>query len=357
MNHDEHPKPLDVDRLDVSAVTPGTIRRFRVAMVRDGLGDIIRIPVIVLRGAEPGPAIGVTAAVHGNELNGIRIIHRLVASLEAESLVGSIIAVPVVNVPGYLQEQRGFIDGQDLNRIMPGRARGTSAEVYAHRFLERIVKEMDYLVDLHTASFGRINSLYVRANLLDPVTARMAYLQRPDIIVHNEGGDGTLRNAAADLGIHAITVEVGDPLRFQRKMIRFGLSGLTHLLGKAGVLGDDEDEVGELDETLDREPIICSRSYWTYTEHGGMLQVYPNVGDVVKAGSRLAAVTNIFGDVVAQYFVPHDAVIIGKSTNPVNQAGARIAHLGVIGERADFADFREENEVLEGEDAADSRPA
>lgn len=339
---------IDVDHLDVSRVQPGSVARFRVAMVRDGLGDMIRIPVVVLRGAEPGPVVGVTAAVHGNELNGVRIIHRLISGLDPASLVGTIIAVPVVNVPGYLQERRGFNDGQDLNRIMPGKAEGTSADVYAHRFLARIVKSMEYLIDLHTASFGRVNSLYVRANMIDPVTARMAYLQRPDIIVHNEGGDGTLRNAAADLGIHAITVEVGDPLRFQRKMIRFGLSGLINLLSRAGILGDDEED--ELDEQLDREPIVCSRSHWMYTDRGGMLQVYPNVGDVVAAGERLAVVTNIFGDEVACYLAPHDAVVIGKSTNPVNQAGARIAHLGIIGERSDFADFREENETLEGDD-------
>lgn len=336
-----------IDCLDLEAVDPGSVARFRVAMVRDGLGDLIRIPVVVLRGAEPGPVVGVTAAVHGNELNGVRIIHKLVASLDPADLVGTIVAVPVVNVPGYLQERRGFNDGQDLNRIMPGKRSGTSSEVYAHRFLERIVKGMDFLIDLHTASFGRVNSLYVRANLLDPVTARMAYLQRPDIIVHNEGGDGTLRNAAADLGIPAITVEVGDPSRFQRKMIRFGLSGLTHLLWRAGVLGEGEEEADELDDNLDREPIICSRSYWTYTEHGGMLQVFPEVGEIVSSGTTLAVVRNIFGDEVARYHAPHDAVIIGRSTNPVNQAGARVVHLGVLGERSDFADFREENETLE----------
>lgn len=334
---------IPVRSLAVDQVAPGSIARFKVAMVRNGMGDMMHIPVVVVRGSEPGPVVGITAAVHGNELNGVRIIHRLIPMLQPEEVTGTVVAAPVVNIPGYLEQTRHFNDGQDLNRIMPGKKSGTGAELYAHRFTNRILRHFDYLIDMHTASAGRVNSLYVRADMSNPVTARMAYLQGPDIIVHNEGTDGTVRSAATDLGIHAITVEVGDPLRFQRRMIRTGLNGLITLLSRAGVVPeDDEDPV--------KEPIVCGRSFWMYTDVGGMLQVYPEVGQRVQKGELLATVTNMFGDVVACYEAPMDAVIVGKSTNPVNQAGSRIAHLGVVGLPSHFPNFRQENEELEGED-------
>jgi hypothetical protein len=320
-----------VDHIDLESIEPGTLQRMRVDMVRDGMGEMIRVPVIVARGVEPGPVVGFTAAVHGNELNGVRAVQRLVAALDPREMRGFVVAVPVVNVPGYLANQREFNDNTDLNRVMPGSARGTSSQVYAHRFIERVIKRLDYLIDLHTASFGRINSLYVRADLRNPITARMAYLQHPEIIVHNESADGTLRGAAAELGIAAITVELGDPLRFQRARISSSVAGSLEVLRHLGVIH------GKASEATD-EPVLCGRSYWLYTERGGVLDVFPGLADRVSAGERIARVTDVFGDTVHEYTAPEPGIVVGKSVNPVNQAGSRILHLGVVGLPSGFPD-------------------
>jgi predicted deacylase len=293
-------------------------------MVRNGLGELIRMPVIVARGSQPGPVIGVTAAVHGNELNGIRIIHRLLESLEMDALCGTVVAVPVVNIPGYLMNRREFNDGTDLNRLMPGREPGTSVEIYVHRFVDRIARHFNYLIDLHTASFGRVNSLYVRADLTNPITARLARLQHPQIIVHNKGTDGTLRSAAAALGIHAITVEIGDPQRFQRRLIQSSLTGILNVLGQLSMI----DTPVHLPEN---EPVICGRSHWMYTDRGGVLEVFPEVTSMIETGQRVARVSNVYGDVVREYDAPESGIVVGKSSNPVNQAGSRILHLGIVG--------------------------
>ena len=285
---------------------------------------------VVIRGRRPGPVFGVTSALHGNEVNGIPVVHRLVETLNPHALRGTVVACPVLNVGGFRANQREFTDGTDLNHVMPGDPAGNEANLYAHRIVERIVSKFDVLVDLHTASFGRVNSLYVRANMEEPTTAALAVLQRPQIILHNPPSDRTLRGAAAALGIPAITVEVGDPQVFQPRHIRPTLAGIRAILSEMQMLP-------KRPKTDRPAPIICRRSAWTYTNHGGLLEVVPSVADSVTKGELIARQTDAFGDLVAEYFAQDDGVIIGKNVNPVAPAGARIAHIGV---RADADEFR-----------------
>lgn len=314
-----------VTDLNLSDLEREETHKLWVELVRDGLGRATSVPVLVARGAHKGPVVGITAAVHGNELNGIPVIHRLFRNLPPAELRGTVVAVPVVNVPGYLREQRLFSDEADLNRLFPGRANGNDSQVYAHRFVDRIVSKLDYLIDLHTASFGRVNSLYVRADMRHDITATMARLIGPQIIVHNEGTDGTLRSAADDLGIHSITVEVGDPQRFQRGLIRASRRGIQAVLDHLDMFEHEGNE-DDGDDTVE-----CARSYWIYTDTGGTLVVSPGVADRVEKGQTIATLTDIFGQVVREYTAPEDGVVVGKSTNPVAYSGARILHLGVEG--------------------------
>lgn len=308
--------------LNIGACPAGTITRFEVEIVADGLARDIVLPVLVGRGRRDGPVFGITAAVHGNELNGIRVIHDLFEHLEMGALRGTLVAVVAVNVPGLHAHQRLFSDGYDLNRLFPGRADGNPSQVFANRLIERIVRHFDYLIDLHTASFGRINSLYVRADMTHAKCARMAYLQRPQIIVHNAPSDRTLRGAAMDMGIPAITVEIGDPQRFQMNYIRTCRVGMRAVLADAGML--PRRAVAEREE-----PVICSRSYWMYTDRGGLLVVMPQPTDYVKKGELVARVRNAFGDTIREYFAPEEGIVVGSSANPVGQTGARILHLGI----------------------------
>ena len=313
-----------VEALAISPLERGKYHRFWVNLIEDGMGKSISVPVLVARGLREGPVVGITAAVHGNELNGIPTIHRLFQALDPQELKGTVVAVPVVNVPGYLRNQRKFTDDLDLNRLFPGKPDGNMSSVFAHRLITRVIRQFDYLIDLHTASFGRANSLYVRADMRHRVTAKLARLISPQIIVHNEGTDGTLRSAADELDIHAITVEVGDPQRFQRGLIRTSRLGIQAVLDHLEMFDHD-------DEPIEEATIECARSYWIYADEGGVLSVFPAVTDRVRAGERIAIVRNIFGDVVREFNAPEDGIVVGKSTNPVGQSGARILHLGIEG--------------------------
>ncbi len=294
-----------------------------MVLTENASGNETLVPTIVMRGSEPGPVVGVTAAVHGNELNGVTVIQRLVDKLQPVGLKkGTLVAVPIVNVPGYLRHQREFEDGVDLNRIMPGKEHGTESQIYAYRLLDRIFYCFDYLLDLHTASFGRANSLYVRADMTRPVTARMARLVCPQIIVHSPGGDGTVRATATDRGIHSITIEVGDPSRLQRGLVRSARLGVQEVL----------EDLGMIDDLGDPDPgaiIECGHSYWMFTDRGGVLSVLPSVVDRVQKGDVVATLHNVWGDLVREYQAPEDGVIVGKATNPAARAGSRIIHLGV----------------------------
>jgi predicted deacylase len=312
-----------IEELFVKDAPKGKITRYWLKVVTDGMGVPIHIPIIVARGFEEGKNLGLTAAVHGNELNGIPVIQRIFKEINVKELKGSIVGIPVINVPALLRKKRRFIDGTDLNHIMPGKPNGTVSEVYAWRIVNRIIKEFDLLIDLHTASTGRVNSYYIRADMDDKIVQKMALLQYPQIIVHNPPSDRTLRGTAGEMGIPAITLEVGNPSTFQKGLIRDSLTGIHNILGHFGMLDC------ELEES-DEETIICKKSYWIYTDRGGIMAVHPKVTDLVKKGEVIATMRNIFGDVVKEYHAPEDGIVIGKSVSPINQTGGRILHLGIL---------------------------
>jgi len=176
-----------ISDLEIEKVEKGTIKRFWLNLVTDGMGQPVQVPIIVARGLEGGKVLGLTAAVHGNELNGIPVIQRIFKEIDINQLKGTIVGVPVVNVPSLHRKKRRFIDGKDLNHIMPGKPNGTVSDVYAWRVMNRIVHQFDYLIDLHTASFGRINSYYVRADMTDLIVNNKSSYIIHRVMVRLEG--------------------------------------------------------------------------------------------------------------------------------------------------------------------------
>lgn len=312
-----------VETLDVTALGPGQ-HALEVHLVDDAASRPVACPVLVARGAEPGPVVGITAAVHGNELNGIPTVHRLFRRIDPAQLRGTVVAVTIVNVPGYLRFTRAYPDGVDLNRIMPGREDGNESAVYAYRLKTRLLDRFDALFDLHTASFGRVNTLYVRADMRDAATARMARAMGAEIIVHNAGADGTLRADVAGRGKPAVTLEIGDPQIIDRAKVTTSRIGIRDALEDMGMLEPDEQQAP-------RGAIECASSSWTYTDAGGLLDVSVPLAARVKEGDAVATLTDPWGRTLRTYTAPHDGVVVGKSTNPVARSGSRIVHLGVEG--------------------------
>lgn len=299
-----------------------------LSLSQRAMGTPIQVPFVVLRGAQPGPVLGVSAAVHGNELNGIPIIHSVLDSIDPENLRGSLVCAPVVNVPGFAAGIRRFpVDGVDLNHVFPGKQDGPPSSQYARAFSTTFLEPIDYLIDIHTASEGRVNTMYVRADLHSKAAREMALLMNPQIVLHSRSGDGTLRNAARLKGIPSITVEAGNPSVFQGRMALEGELGVLRIMQAIGMIRDFEAP-----EAVAREPVICKSSRWLRTHSGGLLRTEFQLADHVKKRQFLGQIRDVFGDEGEEFHAPHDGVVIGMSRNPLSVPGMRFCHLGVVGE-------------------------
>ncbi len=322
--HDAPPAPVLVDNLDLEHLPPGH-HRIAIELADDPAGRPVFAPALVAKGAQPGPVCGLTAAVHGNEINGMPTIHRLFERIPVEDLKGTVVGVTIVNLPGYLRYVRQFPDGADLNRIMPGKADGNESQIYAHRVKTRILDGFDVLFDLHTASFGRVNTLYVRADMTHEATAALARAIGPQIIVHNAGADGSVRGTVAARGKPAVTIEIGDPQVVDGAKIRASRIGIRDAMEHLGMLSPDDQRA-----TTERT-IECKSSQWFYTDAGGFLEVPVELAQMIEKGEYVATLYDAWGAVIRTYRAAYDGIVVGKSTNPVARAGARIVHLGVLG--------------------------
>jgi hypothetical protein len=312
-----------VSEINLNDIPYNTKKYYWLEIARDAIHAPIKIPVLIAKGKNDGPVLGLTAAIHGNELNGIPVIQRLFAEIDMSELTGIIMGVPIVNVPAFINKKRMFPDGVDLNHIMPGKNNGSSSSIYAYNFFEKIVKKFDYLLDLHTASFGRENTYYIRANMENPQIAKFALLQNAQIIVNNPPHDFTLRGSSEELGIAALTLELGNPNQFQKKLIRSGVEGIHNVLA---FLKMTNDEI-EINET---EAVLCKNSYWIYTDNGGLLEVKVKLMDIIKKGQEIAILKSVFGKIIKTYYAPEAGIVIGRSVSPVAETGGRIIHLGII---------------------------
>lgn len=316
-------EPQHTRWLEVDDFAPGTKNHAWVHVINNGLGEAIRVPIIVARGAKDGPVFGLTAALHGNELNGIPVIQQLFAELDPNELSGTVVGVLVANVPAFIEERREFTDGVDLNHIAPGKPQGDCSQLYVHRLIDRIVSRLDFLIDLHTASFGRINSYYIRADMSCSANARMARILHPDIILDHPPNGYTLRGHASQNGIRSITLELKDPHRFQFGVIDECVVGIKNILIDIGLMPGVIQPYDDEESTW-----VCDGSYWLYTDEGGILTVLPRLGDQIQEGDDIAVVRTVFGEVSKVIRAPESGIVIGKSVNPVNQSGSRILHLG-----------------------------
>lgn len=308
--------------LNLDEFENGEVHRIHVHLTENAIGVPWRIPVVIIKGMDDGPVLGVTAAIHGNELNGISTIFKLIEDVDPKKLKGTLVLVPISNVPGYLYKQRFFSDSVDLNRVMPGKPKGLTSSQYAYYYTSKIVSKFDFLLDLHTASHGRVNSLYIRADLENEETRTLAYLQNPQIIVQKFDEEGTLRGWANSQNIPAITIEVGNPSAFQHSLIDETLDGIKNTMMHYGMIeGEVQDMV--------TESTVCDHSYWIYASRGGIVDVLPKLADKIVKGQTIAILYDVFGQIKEDIKADRDGVVIGKNINPNCETGTRVLHLGV----------------------------
>lgn len=302
-------------------LTPGTLTRMTWRAGESLYGSAIPTPLLVAEGSEPGATLCLTGAVHGDELNGIEIVRRVMYSLNPEKLTGRVIGVPIVNLQGFERHSRYLPDRRDLNRFFPGNPRGSSASRIAFSFFEQVIRHCDALVDLHTGSFHRTNLPQLRANLLDESVLDLTQGFGGLVILHSTGGSGTLRASAVNAGIPAVTLEAGEPLRVDDKAVDHSVKALFTLL-------DDMKMYNRRSLWGNPEPTYYG-SMWVRADKGGMLLGDVKLGKRVKEGDVLGTVTDPITNVQQEILAPRAGRVIGMALNQFVMPGYAAFHLGV----------------------------
>ncbi|MEX0361936.1 MAG: succinylglutamate desuccinylase/aspartoacylase family protein, partial [Allomuricauda sp.] len=278
-----------IAELELDKVAPQTKQNFWLKIIDNGMSRPVEVPVIVVKGQKDGPVLCLTAALHGNELNGIRVIQEVVDNIDPGNFNGTLVAIPGLNAISITQHQRRYIDQEDLNRNFPGKETGNRSQQYVWQIKEKILSKIDYLVDMHTASFGRVNTLYVRAAMGDEKIAQMARLQDADIILNSDGRPSaneqiaatrTMRAEAMLKGIPTITIEYGNPQVFQPELISRGKKGIQNLMAWLQMTDNEILTVSQ--------PTLCKKSYWIYMKEGGYLEVLVALNQKLDKGDLIA---------------------------------------------------------------------
>lgn len=313
------PEPLEIHGFRVA---PGEQQRFDLPVALLPTHTQVHLPVTVVNGRRPGPRLWLSAAIHGDELNGIEIIRRVLARVDPLELHGALLCVPVVNVFGFLQQSRYLPDRRDLNRSFPGSPRGSLAARLAHLFLTEIVARSTHGIDLHTASNQRTNWPQVRGCLDSPETRRMAAAFGAPAMIHSTLRNGSLRATALRLGIPALVYEGGESLRFDPGAIDVGVRGGRGVMRALGMVRKGPR----------KQPpsLLIRRSTWVRARRGGLVRLAVEEGQRVAKGDVLATTSDPLGEDPQVIRAPHAGVVIGHSLNPVAHGGDAVVHLGEV---------------------------
>ena len=324
-------------------IRPGSYQRLSWTATELFEGVPVSTPILVVNGTLAGPTLCLTAAVHGDELNGIEMVRRVMHNLDPEKLSGAVLGVPIVNLQGFRRGSRYLPDRRDLNRFFPGNPSGSSASRIAHSFFTEIVAHCDALIDLHTGSFERANLPQLRADLRNPDVVTLTQGFGATVILHSEPAEGTLRFAATAAGIPAVTLEAGGPSELKLAEVKHGVKGIETLLNTLGM-------VKRIRLWGEAEPVYY-RSTWVRANSGGILLADVTLGSSVRQGDLLGTITDPMSNASTKLYSPYSGRIIGMARNQVVMPGFAVFHVGLQTDKApvEFTDIDATDLKSEGE--------
>lgn len=280
----------------------------------------LSMPVKVICGRQAGPVLFVSAAIHGDELNGVEIIRRLLKRKVLRSIRGTLLAVPIVNVHGFLDQSRYLPDRRDLNRSFPGSSKGSIAARLANLFTKQILSKADYGIDLHTGAINRSNLPQIRANLDDVQTLDIAKAFGAPVIINSNIRDGSLRECASDKGLPMLIYEAGEALRFDETSIRAGIRGILNVMRHIGMLPASKTR-------KHITPIVAQSTQWVRAGTSGIVSGKAKLGSTIKKGERLAIISDPLGEDEEDVVANSDGIVIGRSNLPLAHEGDALFNL------------------------------
>lgn len=289
----------------------------------------LKMPVHVINGRYAGPTLFLTGAMHGDELNGVEIIKRVLQLTALKRLRGRLLAVPLVNVFGFINRSRYLPDRRDLNRSFPGHEAGSLAARVAYVVAKEIVSQSDYGIDLHTGAINRTNLPQIRADLSDPDSKRLAKAFGAPVIINAALREGSLRKFACAKGIQTLVYESGEALRFDELSIRVGVTGIGRVMRALGMLPERQRPPHHV------APLIAKATTWVRAPASGIFRTRCRLGDKVEKGQVLARVSDPFGEVEVEVGSPVSGIVIGRSTSPLMHEGDALFHIARFGDVED----------------------
>ncbi|HBY87768.1 MAG TPA: succinylglutamate desuccinylase [Colwellia sp.] len=318
---------MDVLRIGEFEILPGEQRKIELPVAKLYTDANVSLPVHIIRAKKPGPTIFVSAAVHGDELNGIEIIRRLINENKFKITKGTVIAVPMVNVYGVVNQSRYMPDRRDLNRCFPGSPKGSLAGRVAHIFLNEIVKHCDYGIDLHTGAIHRSNLPQIRADMSDADTKELAEVFGVPVVLNSNLVDGSLRESAVKNNTKILLYEAGEALRFDEFSIRAGMKGIINVLKHLGLT-----KKASTTKKKKLVPFIANGSQWVRANASGIVHNIVNLGDQITKGQILAEIGSPYGAIFNSVIATRSGILIGKQNIPLVQEGEAMFHVAYFSE-------------------------
>ncbi|ASJ91589.1 succinylglutamate desuccinylase/aspartoacylase family protein [Porphyrobacter sp. CACIAM 03H1] len=305
-------------------IAPGTMRDVAFPVTTMATGNASSLALRVLHGAKPGPAVFVSAAIHGDEIIGTAVIQRLAQEIDPAALAGTLLLVPAANIFGFITHNRYLPDRRDLNRSFPGSAGGSLAGQLAHIFYREVVARCSLGIDIHSAAVHRYNLPQIRIAAGNRRLVELAMAFGAPVIIESPLRDGSLRDLAQKNGVDMLLMEAGEALRFDRLSIETGVAGVNRVLAHLGMTEADDglSAVGI--------PARANRSVWVRSPRGGVTHRVRRSGDPVRKGDLLACVAGLFGEDAQEIVSPADGIVIGHATLPVVHQGDALFHIAVI---------------------------
>jgi predicted deacylase len=321
-------------------IAPGETKDIRLEISETYTGDKICIPLRVMRAKKAGPRLFISAAIHGDEVNGTGIIHDFLFGEQIKLKKGTLILAPVVNVFGFESHERYLPDRRDLNRSFPGSPTGSLASRIANTLMTELVDKCNYGIDLHTAAFQRTNYPNVRADLTNPETKRLATAFGCALVLDGKGPIGSFRREATRRGCHTIILEAGEPWKIEPSVLQIGLQGIRNVLA----------DLGMLDVEIQTPPYLAliRKTTWLRATVGGILKFHVSPGDFIEEGQSLATNYSILGREQNILNSPTSGIVIGMTTMPAVKPGEPICNIATLTHRQQSR-YRKQLDIAKGD--------
>lgn len=317
------PQPRAAFVLGNQSIAPGSRAVVDIPFGKLYTHTELNIGAHVLHSRKPGPVLLITAALHGDEINGVEICRRLLKLPRLNKLKGTLVVVPIVNTYGFVQQSRYLPDRRDLNRSFPGSEKGSLGSRMAYQFTDTILKNCTHAIDLHTGAIHRSNLPQVRASAKDKTALRMAEAFNAPIIIKAAGREGTMRGTANTLGIPILLYEAGEALRFDEQAIKIGVRGILNVMTDLGMLQRGK-------KAPRTKSLFSKKSSWVRAEHDGIARYYVGLGQAVKSGDTLAHIYSPYSDFEVAVNATFDGIVIGRNNLPLVNEGEALFHIAEV---------------------------